>query len=283
MIISDVDEALIALDTIGFYRLRGYTCSFYNNSQKAYDQNLSFHRIMQIYQFDQELSHCIFGMLSKIEVSLRSRITDTLVNHYQDALILYDPAAFKDKALFWKNLATISSEISRSKDIFITHNFNKHNGYIPIWAAVEVLSLGTISKIIKNLVTGNGSAYDKFATHYSFITKKGNKVTPSLKALSSWIQTITALRNRCAHNARIYNRSINTVPELLISDRTSYSKQRYAGIYQAVLAMKYLRPDNSSWNNFVKELERLLELYKNDIELSKLNFPSDWKNHLIVS
>ncbi|MBR3623668.1 MAG: Abi family protein [Selenomonadaceae bacterium] len=185
--------------------------------------------------------------------------------------------------MFWHNLTSISSEISRSKDIFIIHNLANHNGYIPIWAAVEVISFGTISKIIKNLSTGIGSAYDKLAAHYRFVTQKGNQVKPSLKALSSWIHTLVVLRNRCAHNARIYNRALKTTPEILIMDRGDHSKQRFVGTYQAILAMKYLRPDDSSWNAFITKLEDLLNEYAKDIRLSKLNFPTDWKKHLTIS
>ena len=48
----------------------------------------------------------------------------------------------------------------------IRHNFNKHEGQIPLWAAVEVMSFGTLSKTIKNLKTGEGTAYAKFAEFY---------------------------------------------------------------------------------------------------------------------
>ena len=56
-------------------------------------------------------------------------------------------------------MSTIASEIARSNDVFIKHNFNNHDGEVPVWAIVEVLSFGTLSKIIKNLKTGTGSSY----------------------------------------------------------------------------------------------------------------------------
>ena len=48
-------------------------------------------------------------------------------------------------------MSVISSEISRSNDVFMKHHFRKHDGAIPIWAIVEVVSFGTLSKLIKNL------------------------------------------------------------------------------------------------------------------------------------
>ena len=40
-------------------------------------------------------------------------------------------------------MATVASEIARSNDVFIKHNFDNHDGEVPVWAAVEVLSFGT--------------------------------------------------------------------------------------------------------------------------------------------
>ena len=43
---------------------------------------------------------------------------------YKDALILKDSSIFKNKKMYWQNMSTISSEIARSTDVFIKHNFD---------------------------------------------------------------------------------------------------------------------------------------------------------------
>ena len=152
---EDVEKAL---KSVGFYRLRGYSFHLYDNADKKYVQGTKFEDIFQLYQFDQELSGLIFAMISKIEVALRVRLVEALLVH-GDSLILQDSSIFKEKKMYWQNMSTIASEIARSNDVFIKHNFDKHEGEIPVWAVVEVLSFGTLSKIIKNLKTGTGSAY----------------------------------------------------------------------------------------------------------------------------
>ena len=77
--------------------------------------------------------------------------------------------------MYWQNMSAIASEIARSNDVFIKHNFDNHDGEVPVWAAVEVLSFGTLSKIIKNLKTGVESSYSILATNYQYISKKGNQ------------------------------------------------------------------------------------------------------------
>ncbi len=82
---------------------------------------------------------------------------------------------------------------------------------------------------------------------------------PSKDMLTSWIQTISVMRNICAHNSRIYNRSLSIRPQLISSDAI-YPQPRYNGLYQIMLTMKYLRPTNSSWFTFVNEFDELIPM-----------------------
>ena len=274
---SDVEKAL---RTIGYYRLRGYSFQRYNNATKKYIPGTKFDDIIKLYYFDQELSRMLFSMISQIEVALRVRLVDALLIH-GDALILQDSSIFKDKKMYWQNMSTIASEIARSNDVFIKHNFDKHEGEVPVWAVVEVLSFGTLSKIIKNLKSGTGSAYTVLMEHYKYVSQKGNSVKPSQKMFTSWVQTVAVLRNMCAHNSRVYNRTIHTTPEILNADKIS-PPPAHNGLYQVLLAMKYLRASDDEWREFVEDLDKLFQVYSSVITLSAMNLPTDWKTHLSV-
>lgn len=280
MEINSRDDVENALKTIGYYRLRGYSFQVYDNDKKKYIPGTKFEDILKLYYFDQKLSDIIFSMLSKIEVALRVRVVDALLIH-EDALILQDSSIFHDKKIYWQNISTVASEIARSNDVFIKYNFERHEGEIPVWAVVEVISFGTLSKIIKNLKTGKGSVYTALADNYRYTTKKGNLVNPSKKMFTSWVQSVTVLRNMCAHNSRIYNRTIHTTPEILAVDKINPTPA-HNGLYQVLLAMKYLRPSDMAWNEFVNEIEALLKENASVISLTAMNFPDDWKIHLMV-
>lgn len=274
---QEVEEAL---RKIGYYRLRGYSFQLYDNSAKKYLPGTKFNNILQIYEFDQDLSEIIFSMISKIEVALRTRLVEAMLIH-GDALILQDSSIFKDKKMYWQNMSAIAAEIARSNDIFIKHNFERHEGEIPVWAVVEVLSFGTLSKIIKNLKTGQESTYAVLADNYKYISPKGNTVNPSQKLFASWVQAVAVLRNICAHNSRIYNRTIHTTPELLDNDKIMPSPV-HNGLYQTLLAMKYLRPSDEEWGMFSDKLVRLCTDKIDVIDLTAMNFPKDWKAHLCI-
>lgn len=279
--LSSDAEAKEILLKIGFYRLRGYSFHLYNNETKKYKAGTQLSDIVDVYEFDMKLSHLLFGMLTSIEVSLRARFVEALLI-YEDSLILSDPAIFADKQTFWRNNATVCSDIARSSDVFIKHNYNQHDGNIPIWAAVEVMSFGTLSKVIKNLKTGTDSAFSRLAEYYRFESANGKLVKPTKNMLTSWIHSATVLRNICAHNGRIYNRTINTLPELPQVDKVIPQPDNN-GLYQVLLAMKYLSPTDNDWITFEEKLEDLIEENKDVVKIERLSFPKDWKNHLRIS
>ncbi len=278
MEIDSPPDAEHALTSIGYYRLKGYCFHWFDKQANCYRPGTKFSQVLDLYHFDVALSHLLFGFSSQIEVALRVRMANALLIH-GDALILNDPTIFKDKKLYWKNQATIASEINRSNDVFIKHNFDHYEGAVPVWAVVEVLSFGTLSKLIKTLKTGVGSAYSVLAQNYKFQASSGKFTTPSKDMLSSWIHSVSMMRNICAHNSRIYNRVINTRPTLIAADAVGKAPV-FNGLYQILLAMKYLRPDDSSWNTFVTELKSLLQQYHSVVDINKMNFPPDWAQHM---
>ena len=280
MVINSRADVEKALKSVGFYRLRGYSFHLYDNSTKKYVPGTKFEDILKLYQFDQELSASIFSMISKIEVALRVRLVESLLIH-GEPLVLQDSSIFKEKKLYWQNMSTVASEIARSNDVFIKHNFDNHDGEVPVWAVVEVLSFGTLSKIIKNLKTGTGSSYSILAANYQYKSKKGNLVNPSQKMLASWIQGVSVLRNMCAHNSRIYNRTIHTTPEILDADKVT-PLPIHNGLYQILLAMKYLRSSDEEWTVFVDAFDKLIQNNISVVSLIAMNLPADWKVHLSV-
>lgn len=252
----------------------------YDNTTRKYQPNTKFSDVLSLYQFDTALSHLVFSMLSAIEVALRVRLIESLLT-YNDPLILNDPIVFDDKKIYWQNAGVIASEIACSNDVFIKHNFANHGGQIPLWAVVEVMSFGTLSKTIKNLETGTGTAYSSMAEFYKYKTPNGNMAKPNKRMLSSWVHSVSILRNMCAHNSRIYNRTINTAPELIALDRIN-PQPHYTGLYQIALAMKYLRPTDKSWTDFVADFKKLLMRYHAVVDLKRMNFPADWETHFAI-
>lgn len=281
MNIPDFSIAAEEIERIGYYRLRGYAFHFLDNRTGGFLSGTTFDSVLQLYHFNYELSSLLFAMSSKVEVALRARLCEALLS-LGDPLIYLDPSIFRDKAIYWKNLGALCSEINRSDEVFIKHNHINHDGQIPIWAAVEVMSFGNLSKFVSNLIPGAGTPFSKLAKCYTYTSPKGNTIVPSLDMISSWMHSVVILRNMCAHNSRLYNRSINKRPVILASDQQT-PQPRYYGLYHMLLSMKYLRPSKDEWNAFARDFEALLNKYAAHVDLAKLHLPADWKNHLTMA
>ena len=62
MIIESDEAAAKFLSRVEYYRFRGYSFQFYDNSKRKYKENTKFSDIVAICDFDAELSHLLFAM-----------------------------------------------------------------------------------------------------------------------------------------------------------------------------------------------------------------------------
>ena len=54
------------------------------------------------------------------------------------------------------------------------------------------------------------------------------------------------------------------------------------GLYQILLAMKYLRSSDEEWIVFVDAFDKLIQNNSDVVGLTAMNLPTDWKDHLSV-
>ncbi len=80
----------------------------------------------------------------------------------------------------------------------IKHNYDNHDGQIPFWAAVEVMSFSTLSKYIKNLSSKPNSPFSKLSAYYSYKTDKGIDLSNNMLIHGS---ILFCLRNFVRHNS----------------------------------------------------------------------------------
>lgn len=98
---------------------------------------------------------------------------------------------------------------------------------------------------------------------------------------TSWVHGVSILRNMCAHNSRIYNRTIHTTPEIMEEDKV-IPLPAHNGLYQILLAMKYLRSSDEEWTVFVDAFDKLIQNNISVVSFTAMNLPVDWKAHLSV-
>lgn len=270
LVISDKAKAEFYLARINYYRFRAYCLPFEQNSQThGFITGTTFENILDLYIFDRELRLHLLDAIERIEVSMRSIWAYELAHTYH-------PHAHLDRTLFdekqWvKNLANLHREVERSKEDFIRHFKQTYSEALPpVWVAVEVMSLRTLSSWFSILKPRQ--IRQKIAIHYQL----------DHEVLASWLHHLAIVRNTCAHHSRLWNKEIIVSPKNIRSlghplhnEIVTNSKKIYNSLVILVYLMDQIAP-NHQWG---KELFDLIKTCPQS--LSAMDFPSNWGSRQI--
>ena len=195
LIIADTVKAEQALDAISYFRLADYWYHLGSNHQvHHFLPNSHFEEVLTCYYFDKDLKALLFKAMQTIEVAVRSKI----IKHFAPTcgpFWFMDPTKAMNQKRFIANLDTIRKEVGRSKERYIREHFRKYTDpdLPPVWKTLEVISMGELSKLFNNFSKSQLKhlvAHDFGLNHHKF--------------LSSWMESLTSLRNHCAHHARVW-------------------------------------------------------------------------------
>lgn len=265
------NEAEHYLRHLNYYRLSGYWIPFeQNHSGHSFAPNTHFNDVLNLYIFDRSLRLLLLDAIERVEVSVRTHWA------YHCAEI-GGPHAYLDDVLsrkqHWhqKNLQILQQEIDRSDETFIKHYRNKYSSpkEPPIWVVCEVMSLGLLSRWLKNLKPSQ--ICTKIAKNYQI----------AYPVLTGFIEHLTYLRNLCAHHCRVWNRKFtktmqisHTKPALLIHNfNFAPAKQRniYNTLVMLIHFLNIISPDHHTTSRLINLLE------KHVIRVEAMGFPNDWK------
>lgn len=259
LIVENADLAIEQLKMRNYYRLTAY--GLHLKKDDVFLPGTTFEQIVRLYDFDARLRNMLIPLLEDIEIAFRTHISYLLANKYHDPLSYRDSRHFVNEEYHSKFLMELDNEIKRSKEIFATHHKKRYSGQFPIWVAVELMSFGNLSKLYGNM---NSDDQKEIAEeHYSI----------PVDYVNSWLQTLTYVRNLCAHYSRLYNKTLTIKPALFKSDKKKFSNNR---IFAAIFIIKRLTKDEASWRTFLSSLVGLIETYGDVIDLDLIGFPENW-------
>ena len=200
LLLEDADLALTKqlLRDHNYYRLSGYFRYFQINpavGKNRFDVNATFSNFRAAYLFDQQLVRKLHEGIAEFEVVFRSQLA------YLMGQSTGPGGYLEERAYEYRNGArdtlfkSISKDLDQSTERFAEHHKTRGES-MPIWAAVETMSLGTTSKMY-GLTTDVEGVLKPLATRFDL---KHSHAARTFRAM-------TVLRNVCAHHGRIWNRS----------------------------------------------------------------------------
>lgn len=266
LIINDEASAKKILNDISYFRLvKAYSLGF-KPKNGYYENGTTFEQIVELYLFNANFRQITFAEIEKIEVNVRCRIANFFSETY-GVLGYLNADNFVNEEYHKTFLEDIEGEVGRNSKAPFVRNFkeNYEGGELPFYALVEVFSFGTLSKFYKNMKNSDKKAIARsFGIGYTY--------------LESWLESISYVRNICAHYGRLYNAKLSKTPIL-------YKEYSQVGIgnnrmFGVLLCMKQILKNDKHWNQYVDQIKILIDKYEK-IDVKTMGFPTNWKELLV--
>lgn len=237
---EDLGPARQLLLDHNYYRLSGYFRYFQvdpRSGKNRFTSQSTFEQIRTAYELDLKLAEHLRRGLAEFEVVFRSQLAYYMAkssgpDSYLEERIYADQNGARSRLL-----ADIARDLKQSEERFVRHH-DRRGETLPVWAAVEVMSLGTTSKMY-GLVRDSEGVFRPVAARFGI----------SHRASRPIFRSMTVLRNVCAHHSRIWNRDdikVEAPRETQTGkDRTIYKDTPWAWIWTLGYIVDKVRNDES--------------------------------------
>ncbi len=275
MLIRDTASALRALERIGYYRLSGYWLPF-KRSDDSFEPGIDFNTVLELYEFDRQLRLLMLDAVERVEVAVRSAVTNLFATRY-GAFGHLDPGNFRPRfdptrrMTHAQWLRDVESATHRSKELFIAHHRKTYHRFpsLPVWKMAEVITLGDLSMWFKAL-------RDPDQAPISAIYGVRGTV------LVSWLHTLSHLRNICAHHSRLWDRSLSIPPKVPAKD----ARWLPPGVpfrnrlWVALLILRQMMCHHHQGFDWQAAIEELVAPFSEDERWRRaMGLPEDWRDH----
>jgi abortive infection bacteriophage resistance protein len=176
-----------------------------------------FEDIIERYDFDRQLRIILFDAVEQIEIALRTKMIYHLSLAYGGLWYLH-PTLFDVTNIAFNSveqtahlhiLNELQKEFGRSQEIFAKDHCYRYPGEnADAWKILEVASLGTLSKLYKNLknkLPEKAIIANEMGLHSTF-------------TFVGWLEAIALVRNIIAHHSRLWSRQIIKKPSMWLNN-----------------------------------------------------------------
>lgn len=274
--IEDEAKAERVLSIISYFRFANYLRPMEADKvTHIFKLGRKFSNAVDLYYFDKELRSVIFSAIQTVEIALRTSVIQHFSMKYGSFWFM-DTNLFKDAKMHKNCRKTLKTELTRTREDFIKEHFAKYSmpSMPPSWKTLEVASFGTLGKLYSNF--SDTSIKKTVARRFN---------VPQHEILDSWIAALAALRNCCAHHARVWNRIYPMKPQLPPTKKmraawVDVSAVDPSRLYALLCCLLYwvnnIQPDNT----LKADIIGLLQKHSN-VDPSAMGFPVGWEKEAL--
>ena len=271
------DEALAEhyLGFINYYRLAAYCLPFEaDHTTHTFQSGTTFERVLDHYVFDRNLRVLLIDAIERVEVAVRTQFAYQLAHAYGPHALL-EARLFRGKGSRWsyrEDRQKLEREVRDSRETFVQHLREKYAESLPpIWAAVEIMTLGQLSKWYANLARSG----DRNLVARVFDFDETN--------LASFLHHLVIVRNLCAHHSRVWNRqftfSLKIPRQRPVAVRSSLNPAAQRKLYNTLVILAFFLDTVSPGHHWKRRLQDLLQ--DHSVCEAEMGFPADWRTRAI--
>ncbi len=279
------------LNAISYYRLSAYFLP-YQMKKDQFNTGITFKQIIDTYSFDRELRLLVFDCIERIEVAIRTQLVYIMSTKYNDSHWQDNQSHFITP--YYNKIGNVvdpysdfqalisKAKTARTPEVFVKHYIDNYNNPAnpPAWMCFELLTIGELSHIYRGLRNNADKKQiaDFFGVHHTVFT--------------SWLHSITYVRNICAHHARLWNKDLAIEPDILLKPRGKWISKPFQNnkrTFYFLCVLNYLLHRANPGNSLKEKLENLFKKHPT-IPIQFMGIPSkggnstelmDWQNEAL--
>jgi abortive infection bacteriophage resistance protein len=286
LVCNSIDRVQHYLTHIGYYRLSAYWLPFElpvadGNESRSHKfiPGTTFDQVLSLYIFDRKLRLLVMEAIERIETAVRCHWANAFSLRFGSHAHMR-PELFKCPWQHSSDIARIATELKESSETFIVHYRKRYSEPFlpPIWAVVETMSLGTLSRWFKS--TNDTETKKEVAKCLGM---------PTIEILEQVLHALTPVCNICAHHGRLWNRKFTfqlpvikkmrnqIVIEEIATEKGDRQIQPTRKIYNYLVVMQNLMSAINPGSSWRSRLLDHLQTVDADHQLT-MGFPVQWQD-----
>lgn len=206
LVVRDRDVASRIVQELSPFHLENYGWPWMDRNAQTYREGTTIEQLYETYHCDRALKNCIFDYLADMEVQLRNVVGYVLDTHFGVYGYL-EADHFKNEEYHHHFMNDVENELKRANEPFVQAFRGDEKRDVPVYVALEVVTMGTLSKVVSNL---KRPQQKEMARYYHIRSEQ---------VLNSFLKVLTTLRNTCAHHGRLLYRNFPDGCAVLKEDR----------------------------------------------------------------
>lgn len=261
------------LSRVNYYRFSAYLHPFMRPDEDKFMDGVDFSVPRQIYETDARLRAKTTTLLEVVEVGI---LRTEMANGFA---IECGPLCYTNRNNFVGPMPELKHQehvmgkiiesVERSKEPFVEafrKNYDEEE-YLPFWMVAETVTFGVLSFIFEWLPN-------------SVLVPISDKYNLHSQVMVSWMHSLSAARNICAHHSRLWNRGLDLKPKMPkerhhpeFYEAGQLNNNRYFVIALILLYLtKIIDPASQERQEYLEFLNGA-----GDFVLHGMGFPDDWR------